>query len=72
MTNSELLEEKIRLSGKKKCYLAKRLGLSRQGFLDCRNNVSDFTTCQVQILCEELGIFNLEERQAIFFAQDVA
>lgn len=72
MTNFELLEEKIRLSGKKKEYLAKRCGMSRQGFRNCCQNVSEFRTGQVQILCEELGITTLEERQAIFFAQDVA
>lgn len=72
MTNTELLEERIRLSGKKKTYLAKKIGLSRQGFRNCRLNISEFTTGQVQILCEELNIDSLEERQAIFFAQDVA
>lgn len=72
MTNFDLLDEKIRLSGKKKSYLAKKCGLSRQGFRNCCNNISEFKTGQVQILCEELGINSLEERQAIFFAQDVA
>lgn len=72
MTNTELLEEKIRLSGKKKSYLAKKIGLSRQGFRNCRLNTAEFTTTQVQILCEELNIDTLEERHEIFFAQDVA
>ena len=72
MTNYLLLEDKIRLSGKKKGYLAERLGLSRQGFRNCCRNVSEFTTGQVKILCEELNINSLKERQAIFFAQDVA
>lgn len=72
MTNQTLLEEKIRLSGKKKGYLAEKLGLSRQGFKNRCMNLSEFTTGQVQILCEELNIKSLKERQAIFFAQDVA
>jgi hypothetical protein len=72
MTNYELLEDRIRRSGKKKEYLAKKCGMSRQSFRNCCQNISEFRTGQVQILCEELGITTLEDRQAIFFAQDVA
>ena len=72
MTNYELLNEKIRLSGKKKEYLAKCLGLSRQGFRNCCKGLSEFKAGQVQILCDELGINELAEKEAIFFAQIVA
>lgn len=72
MTNTELLEEKIKKSGKKKGYLAKKVGLSLAGFYNCCTNKSEFKTSQVQILCDELNIESLEEKQQIFFAVDVA
>lgn len=68
MTNLKLLEDKITLSGKKKTYLAKKVGLSYSGFRNCCLNKSEFRTSQVQILCDELNIVDLEERLAIFFA----
>lgn len=67
MTNTELLELKIKESGKKKSYLAQKVGLTRAGFRNCCINKSEFRTGQVQILCEELGITSLKEKQAIFF-----
>ena len=72
MTNTELLDAKIAASGKKKTYLAKKVGLTLAGFRNCCINKSEFRTGQVQILCEELNIDSLEERQAIFFAASVA
>ena len=69
MTNTELLEEKIQKSGKKKSYLAKRCGLSRAGFRNCMINKAEFKTSQVDILCEELGITSLREKDSIFFAK---
>ena len=72
MTNIELLEKKIKQSGKKKKYLADKLGLSYAGFRNCCLNKAEFKISQVQILCEELNIDSLEERQRIFFASSVA
>lgn len=68
MTNVELLGEKIRKSGKKKSYLAERLGISRAGFRNLCLGKSQFRTGQVQILCEELNIVDPEEKLSIFFA----
>lgn len=68
MTNVALLEEKIKASGKKKSYLAKRLNISRAGFRNLCAGKSEFRTGQVQILCEELNITDAEEKEAIFFA----
>ena len=68
MTNTELLEAKIASSGKKKGYLAKKLGLSRAGLYNCINNKAEFTASQIEILCVELGITSLTERKRIFFA----
>lgn len=68
MTNKELLEAKIKASGLKKVYLAEKIGLSAAGFYNCMNNRAEFKTGQVNILCELLGITDLAEKEAIFFA----
>ncbi len=69
MTNTELLEAKIAESGKKKGYLAQKVGLSPQGFRNCVKNEAEFKASQIQVLCEELGITTAKEKEAIFFAQ---
>lgn len=68
MTNTELLEAKIAASGKKKIYLAEKVGLSLTGFRNCCTNKAEFKASQIEILCCELNITSLKERQAIFFA----
>ena len=72
MTDTEKLEKKIELSGKKKKYLAEKVGLSEQGFRNCCVNRAEFKTSQVKILCDELDIVDLAEREAIFFSNNVA
>lgn len=71
MNNSKLLNKKIDESGKKKSYLAEKVGLSRAGFYNCVNNKDncEFRASQIDILCKELNITSLTERQAIFFAK---
>ena len=68
MTNTKLLEDKIKRSGKKISYLAEKCGLSYAGFRNCVINKAEFKVSHVEILCNELGITSLKERQAIFFA----
>lgn len=68
MTNTELLEQKISESGKKKGYLAGKCGLSRTGFNNCVRNRAEFKTSHVKILCYELNITDLAEKEAIFYA----
>ena len=69
MTNTILLEKKIKESGKKKSYLAKRCGLSRVGFYNCMTNKAEFKTSHIEILCVELSITSLREKDSIFFAK---
>lgn len=69
MTDTEKLEAKIRDSGKKKVYLAKKVGLSLQGFKNCCTNKAEFKASQIETLCVELGIEDLVERQNIFFVK---
>jgi hypothetical protein len=68
MTDRQLLEQKIAESGKKKGYLAEKCGLSRQGFMNCVKGDAMFNTSHIKILCSELNITSLKEKEAIFFA----
>ena len=72
MTNTELLEEKIKASGKTRVHLAKKCGLTYAGFRNCVKNLAEFKASQIETLCEELSITSLKERQAIFFAKSGA
>ena len=69
MTNKELLDQWINKSGKKKKYLAEKVGLSYAGFRNCCINKAEFTTSQVNILCDELGITRLTDKEAVFYAR---
>lgn len=68
MTNVKLLEAKIEKSGLKKRFLQEKLGVSKQGFYNLCKGKTQFRTEQVNILCKELNITDLEEKEAIFFA----
>lgn len=68
MTDTELLEEKIKESGKKITYLAEKCGLSYAGFRNCVTNKAEFKATHIDILCRELGI-DLKEMRKIFFAK---
>lgn len=69
MNNTILLEEKIKASGKKKTYLAQKVGLSLTGFRNCIINKAEFKSTQINILCDELSISSLQEKESIFFAK---
>lgn len=69
MTNEKLLEDKISASGKKKGYLAKKCGLSRMGLYNCIKGRTTFDASHIKILCDELNITSLKEKEAIFFAK---
>lgn len=69
MTNTELLERKIIESGKTRAFLAEKVGLSYAGFRNCVTNKAEFKAGQIAILCAELGITTLKEKDAIFFAK---
>ena len=67
MVDTELLEQKIIESCKKIGYLAEKLGISRQYFrMKCKNK-ADFTNRETDILCDELSITTLTEKEKIFF-----
>lgn len=70
MIDSAFLEGKISLSGYKKQYIAKRMGLTRFGLHKKINNETEFKTSEIRILCEVLKLTN-KERDRIFFACEV-
>ena len=72
MTNTKLLEQKIKESGKKKSHLCKVLGVTRPTFRKLLAGQTEWKVSQVKIMCCEIGITDLEEMLDIFFSQDVA
>ena len=69
LENVLYLEEKINCSGKKKSYLARKLGISRQTFSKKCKNPKLFSNLQAELLCEEIGVFKDEEKVKIFLIQ---
>lgn len=70
MTNTSLLEKFIEKSGYKRSFIADKLGITRFALALKINNKSEFKAREIDILCELLKI-GLEDRMAIFFAQQV-
>lgn len=71
MVNTELLEEAIRASGKRKQYLADKIGCTIQSFRMRCTNRYDFKSTDIDVLCQELGISRLTDKERIFFAKNV-
>ena len=67
MVDTQVLEEIIEKSGKKKSYLADKLGITVQSLRLKITNQTDFKTGEASILCQELGITRLTEKEKIFF-----
>ena len=68
MTNTLLLEERIKQSGYKKSFIASKIGISAYALSLKINNKKEFKASEINGLCEILGI-NTKDRMAIFFAQ---
>ena len=71
MVDTQLLDERIEQSGKSKTFLANKCGITVQSFRLKRKNISCFNTDQVDILCNELSIRSLRDKERIFFAKNV-
>jgi len=67
LVDTQLLESLIASSGKKKSYLADQLGISIQSLKLKIDNKSDFKTNEVAVLCRELDITRLTDKEKIFF-----
>lgn len=70
MTNTDLLKEILSDSGYKLAYVANKLGITYQGFLNKINNESEFKASEIQTLKELLNLTN-KERDKIFFTKKV-
>jgi hypothetical protein len=66
MGNPQYLDEMILRSGKKKGFLAEKLGMTRHTFAKKAKDPSSFTNLQTEILCTELSITKLSDKQKIF------
>ena len=71
MVDTQLLEDAICMSGKKKCYLADKLGITVQSLRLKMKNKYPFNTDEVTKLCEEVGIKRITDKERIFFAKNV-
>lgn len=69
MTNTALLEERIKDSGYQKKYIAKVLGLSPYGLALKINNKNEFKASEIETLSALLGIESCAEKNNIFFAK---
>ena len=71
MTNTTLLEERIKQSGYQKNYIAKALGLTPYGLSLKISGKNEFKASEIDALSDLLGIESWEERASIFFAEKV-
>ena len=70
MTDRELLNEAITLSGLKKQFIAEQLGITMQGFRLKLKGENEFRETEMQKLSELLNL-NKSMRDRIFFAKKV-
>ena len=71
MTNTKLLRQKIKDSGLRMGYIVEKLDTS-YGWLDKKiEGTVPFKAWEIHVLCEILGITDLQEKEDIFFAIDV-
>ncbi|MCD8005091.1 MAG: toxin-antitoxin system, antitoxin component, Xre family protein [Oscillospiraceae bacterium] len=70
MTDTEMLREKIEQSGYKLRFIAQKIGITYQAFLNKINNRSEFRANENQALYVLLGLTE-EERVEIFFTRKV-
>lgn len=71
MTDTKRLKELINSKGLKLKYIADRLGISSYSLQKKINNITEFKTTEVMLLCEILNISDLREKEAIFYAKTV-
>lgn len=69
MTDTKKLQLAIKDSGYKKCFIAKKIGLTPAGLSNCINNRAEFKASQINALCELLDI-KPDQRESIFFARN--
>ena len=71
MTDTELLQKAVERSGLKRTFIAKKIGLSFQGYLNKERGESEFRQSEIEGLCDLLRL-TPQEKESIFFARKVA
>ena len=70
MTNSKLLNDEISKSGMTITFIARKIGITREGFYKKLNNETEFKASEIVALQSILRLSN-ERRDEIFFATQV-
>jgi DNA-binding Xre family transcriptional regulator len=68
VTNTQLFLKILKEKNMKQKELAAAIGISRQSMSYKINNNREFVPSEIEKICSILGITDLEQRQAIFFA----
>lgn len=68
MTNIFLLNKIINDKGVKKCFIAEKMGISRQSLNQKLKGESAFNQYEIKSICEILGIDDAKDKEKIFFA----
>lgn len=71
MTNTKLLNDKIKASGLKKKYIADQLGITYYALQLKIENKNEFKSREILIMCKLLNITSLKEKEEYFFAKKV-
>lgn len=71
MTNTELLEKRIKGSGLKLSFIADKLGISRQALHRKIKGLVQFTGPEIKIMCDLLNMQEWAEIKPVFFAENV-
>lgn len=71
MTNKRLLKQKIDDSGLKLGFIAEKMDISYGWLKKKIDGRVAFKAYEIQTLCELLQITDLEEKESIFFAENV-
>lgn len=70
MTNTEVLSKEISNSGITITAIAKKLGITREGFYKKLNNETEFKASEISAMQRILNLSN-KKRDDIFFAKEV-
>lgn len=68
MTDTKALKKIIKDKGLKYQFIAKELNITYQGLKNKIENINEFKTSEVDMLCKLLGITDLRIKEKLFFA----
>ena len=68
MTDTKMLKKKISDSGISITHIAKKIGITREGFYKKLNNETEFKASEICIIKQILNL-SIEERDEIFFCK---